>query len=235
LLKVTWSTARCHAVRGQGATWCSSIRPARLLRNEARRLSTASCSSGHHEGIDGRVRDHLSGRDPRHRRLRPHGREIAALAVVDAVARLCSGVLNPESPVHESFRNGLLSTHYTRPATYRDWSVPEVSTRHREGGQWRKRAVWPSPDDPAGSALPKNDFDRGPLAATFRRLSDREMTSIPPSRRTSSAPTRAKIDFRSHTVRHNPHRGEAKEPNAGVPGHGHRDPPGQHRTSQVGR
>ena len=57
------------------------------------------------------------------------GGEVAACVVVDAVTRLLPGVMgNAESPVTESFGAGglLEEPQYTRPATFRGWSVPEV-------------------------------------------------------------------------------------------------------------
>ena len=69
------------------------------------------------------------------------GGEIAALAVIEATTRLLPGVLgNPESPVSESFQQGLLEgPQYTRPAVYRDLEVPEVlrSGHHEEIARWR--------------------------------------------------------------------------------------------------
>ena len=69
------------------------------------------------------------------------GGESAAIVVIEAVTRLLPGVLgNPESPLRESFQEGLLEgPHYTRPATFRGLSVPEVlrSGHHAEIERWR--------------------------------------------------------------------------------------------------
>ncbi len=96
---------------------------------------------GHYEGVDARVRDHLVDEALSIGDFVLTGGEIAALAVVDAVGRLVPGVLgNPESPVHESFRDGLLEApQYTRPAIYRGWPVPEVlqSGHHQKVAAWR--------------------------------------------------------------------------------------------------
>jgi tRNA (guanine37-N1)-methyltransferase len=96
---------------------------------------------GHYEGVDARVREHLVDEALSVGDFVLTGGEIPALAVVDAVARLVPGVLgNPESPVHESFQQGLLEApQYTRPATYRGWPVPEVlqSGHHRKVAEWR--------------------------------------------------------------------------------------------------
>lgn len=70
------------------------------------------------------------------------GGELAALAVVDAVARLLPGVLgNAGSPVSESFEDGLLEyPHYTRPQVFRDMEVPAVlrSGDHARVARWRR-------------------------------------------------------------------------------------------------
>jgi tRNA (guanine37-N1)-methyltransferase len=81
------------------------------------------------------------------------GGELAAAVVMEAVTRLIPGVLgNEESCEQDSFavpagapaevRHGLLDCpHYTRPAEFRDWKVPEVllSGNHEQIRQWRRR------------------------------------------------------------------------------------------------
>jgi tRNA (guanine37-N1)-methyltransferase len=70
------------------------------------------------------------------------GGEFAALAVIDAVARLVPGVLgNAESAVQESFSAGLLEgPQYTRPPEFRGRKVPEVllSGDHAKIANWRR-------------------------------------------------------------------------------------------------
>ncbi len=70
------------------------------------------------------------------------GGEAAALTMVDATARLVSGVLgDPASTVEESHSNGLLEyPHYTRPRVFRGMEVPEVllSGNHAEIKRWRE-------------------------------------------------------------------------------------------------
>jgi tRNA (guanine37-N1)-methyltransferase len=70
--------------------------------------------------------------------------DLAAMAVVDAVGRLLPGALgSDESGVHESFsaglERGLEYPHYTRPAEFRGWRVPEilVSGDHARIEEWR--------------------------------------------------------------------------------------------------
>jgi tRNA (guanine37-N1)-methyltransferase len=97
---------------------------------------------GRYEGVDERVLewvdDELSLGD-----FVLTGGELAALAVIDAVARLMPGVLgNAESPVNESFAgDGLLEgPQYTRPPEFRGRRVPEIllSGDHARIAQWRR-------------------------------------------------------------------------------------------------
>jgi tRNA (guanine37-N1)-methyltransferase len=73
------------------------------------------------------------------------GGELAALAIVDAAARMIPGVLGNESSAGaESFSGGdglLEHPHYTRPPVYRGMQVPEVllSGDHRRIERWRRR------------------------------------------------------------------------------------------------
>jgi tRNA (guanine37-N1)-methyltransferase len=76
------------------------------------------------------------------------GGEIPAMVVVDAVTRLLPNVLGSEtSAVHDSFSaetGGLLDyPHYTRPAEFRGWQVPDVliGGHHAEVAKWRRRAA----------------------------------------------------------------------------------------------
>jgi len=73
------------------------------------------------------------------------GGELAAALVIDAVARLLPGVLgNEASRANESFSEQLLDfPHYTRPADFRGWKVPEVlqSGNHEAIRQWRHTAA----------------------------------------------------------------------------------------------
>jgi tRNA (guanine37-N1)-methyltransferase len=71
------------------------------------------------------------------------GGELAALVIIDAVARLIPEVLGDERSAEEdSFSSGILDyTHYTRPPVFRDMVVPEVllSGNHREIWLWRRK------------------------------------------------------------------------------------------------
>ena len=67
---------------------------------------------------------------------------IAAVVLVDAIARLLPGALGHEqSSVDDSFSTGILEApQYTRPAEFRGWKVPEVllSGNHPEIAKWRE-------------------------------------------------------------------------------------------------
>ena len=97
---------------------------------------------GHYEGVDERVREHLVDRELSIGDYVLTGGELAAMVVVDAVSRLIPGVLgNDASAAEDSFSTGILEyPHYTRPATYRGWPVPEVllSGNHAEIEAWRR-------------------------------------------------------------------------------------------------
>ena len=97
---------------------------------------------GRCEGVDQRVADHLVDGALSVGDFVLAGGELAALAVVEAVARLLPGVLgNACSAGDESFVDGLLEyPQYTRPADFRGWRVPEVlrSGDHARIDRWRR-------------------------------------------------------------------------------------------------
>jgi tRNA (guanine37-N1)-methyltransferase len=97
---------------------------------------------GRYEGVDQRVADHLADGELSVGDVVLAGGEVAALVVLESVARLVPGVLgNAESAADESFADGLLEyPQYTRPAAFRDWAVPEVllSGDHGRVARWRR-------------------------------------------------------------------------------------------------
>lgn len=99
--------------------------------------------SGRYEGVDERVREHLADEEISVGDYVLTGGELPALLVIDAVARLLPGVLGDDQAAsNDSHRRGLLEyPHYTRPAEYRGWSVPEVlrSGDHARVDAWRRR------------------------------------------------------------------------------------------------
>jgi tRNA (guanine37-N1)-methyltransferase len=102
---------------------------------------------GRYEGIDERVTNIVTDRVS----IGPYvltGGEVAAMAVLDAVTRKLPGaVSNPESVVSEShsaeLEGGAEYPHYTRPADFRGWAVPDVllSGNHAEIARWRAQQV----------------------------------------------------------------------------------------------
>jgi len=96
---------------------------------------------GHYEGVDERVREHLCTDEISIGDYVLTGGELPAMVVMDAVARLVPGVLPPGVPEEESHASGLLEyPHYTRPAEFRGWRVPDVllSGNHAEIARWRR-------------------------------------------------------------------------------------------------
>ncbi len=97
---------------------------------------------GRYEGVDQRVADHLVDGELSVGDFVLAGGELAALVVVEAVARLLPDVLgNEDSARDESFSDGLLEyPQYTRPADFRGWAVPEVlrSGDHAAVAAWRR-------------------------------------------------------------------------------------------------
>lgn len=98
--------------------------------------------SGSYEGYDERVREHLVDDDVSIGDYVLTNGALPVMVMVDAVTRLLPGVLGDDaSSVDESFSHGLLEyPHYTRPAEFRGWGVPEVlmSGNHAEIERWRR-------------------------------------------------------------------------------------------------
>jgi tRNA (guanine37-N1)-methyltransferase len=98
---------------------------------------------GRYEGVDHRVVEHLVDGELSVGDVVLSGGEVAACLVIEAVVRLLPGAMGNEvSPVAESFGEaGLLEEpHYTRPSTFRGWTVPEVllSGDHARIERWRR-------------------------------------------------------------------------------------------------
>jgi tRNA (guanine37-N1)-methyltransferase len=99
---------------------------------------------GRYEGVDERVRDHLATDAISVGPYVLSGGELAAMVVADAVLRKLPGALgHEESATEESFSEALGGApeypHYTRPASYRGWEVPDVllSGDHAKVREWR--------------------------------------------------------------------------------------------------
>jgi tRNA (guanine37-N1)-methyltransferase len=96
---------------------------------------------GHYEGVDERVRETLITRELSIGDYVLTGGELAAMVIVDAVARLVPGVIDHESIAEESHSDGLLEyPHYTRPAVWEGLSVPPILTSGNHGAvaRWRR-------------------------------------------------------------------------------------------------
>lgn len=110
---------------------------------------------GRYEGVDERVAQHLATEEVGVGDYVLSGGELPAAVVIDAVTRLLPGALgNEASSENESFQNYegpsraarpgktvlLDFPHYTRPAEYRGWKVPEVlmGGDHAEVAKWRR-------------------------------------------------------------------------------------------------
>jgi tRNA (guanine37-N1)-methyltransferase len=125
----------------------------RFDQNYARELAELLANSGgfsllcgRYEGFDQRVHDHLTDGEISLGDFVLGGGEVAAMAIVEAVARLVPGVMgNQDSAGEESFGSGLGGSlleypQYTRPAKFRDWDTPDVlrSGNHEKVARWRK-------------------------------------------------------------------------------------------------
>jgi tRNA (guanine37-N1)-methyltransferase len=112
---------------------------------------------GRYEGFDERILEHFVTEQVSIGRYVLAGGELAAMVVLDAVLRKLPGVLGDDhSAVEESFSDALEGApeypHYTRPADWRGWAVPDVllSGHHARVDEWRreqsrKRAGGPLP------------------------------------------------------------------------------------------
>ena len=121
----------------------------RFNQAEALRLSRSKqviLICGRYEGIDERVTEHLATAEVSVGDFILSGGEIAAAMVVDAVARYVPGIVGKEESVlrdsfsdPEALERGVEHPHYTRPAEFRGWKVPEVliSGDHEAVRKWR--------------------------------------------------------------------------------------------------
>ncbi|HKR32435.1 MAG TPA: tRNA (guanosine(37)-N1)-methyltransferase TrmD [Terriglobales bacterium] len=124
------------------------------------RLDRVVLLCGRYEGVDERVNEHLADRELSLGDFVLSGGELGAAMIIDVITRLVPGVLGNEASAHqESFSShiktaqsdvpdstcasrGLLDyPHYTRPAEFRGWPVPDVlsSGNHDEIRRWRRR------------------------------------------------------------------------------------------------
>jgi tRNA (guanine37-N1)-methyltransferase len=146
----------------------------RLDQGWARELAAGdgfSLLCGRYEGVDERVREHLVDGELSIGDYVLGGGEVAAMVVLEAVGRLVPGVMgNEASAEDESFSDGLLEyPHYTRPADFRGWAVPDVlrSGDHGAVARWRR-----------AQALARTRRERPDLLEARGGLSDEEQALL---------------------------------------------------------
>lgn len=101
--------------------------------------------AGHYEGIDERIL-HVVDESVSIGNYILTGGEIPAMVIVDAVARLLTGVLKEEATTHESFSlptSVLEHPQYTRPPVYQEWKVPKILTSGNHGKiqDWKEKKM----------------------------------------------------------------------------------------------
>jgi tRNA (guanine37-N1)-methyltransferase len=111
--------------------------------NKLASLEGFSLLCGRYEGVDHRIREHLVDEEVSVGDVVLAGGEVGACLIIEAVTRLLPGVMgNTMSPITESFgASGLLEEpHYTRPAEFLGWQVPEVlrNGNHAQIERWRR-------------------------------------------------------------------------------------------------
>lgn len=146
-----WGEAFDEIIDPDGQTIVIFTSPAGELFKQATAQELAQAkhlvfACGRYEGIDQRVVEH-AGEKSQVRMISLgdyvlNGGEVAAIAMIEAIARLIPGVIgNAESLLEESHSDGLLEyPSYTKPATWRGLNVPEVllSGNHALIAKWRR-------------------------------------------------------------------------------------------------
>jgi tRNA (guanine37-N1)-methyltransferase len=111
------------------------------MANKLSNLENIIILCGHYKGIDERIREDLITKEISIGSFVLSGGELGAAVVVDAIGRLIPGVLNDgSSALFDSFQDNLIAPPvYTRPATFRGLSVPEVllSGNDQKIDDWR--------------------------------------------------------------------------------------------------
>jgi len=115
------------------------------LATELAREESLTLLCGRYEGFDERILEHFVTEQVSIGRYVLAGGELAAMVVLDTVLRKLPGVLGDDaSAIEESFSEALGGApeypHYTRPAQWRGWAVPEVllSGHHARVDEWRR-------------------------------------------------------------------------------------------------
>ena len=137
---------------------------------------------GRYEGVDERVRQHLVTQEISIGDYVLSGGELPAMVLVEAVTRLLPGALgDPDGAFDDSFANGLLEyPHYTRPAEYRGWHVPDelTSGNHQAILVWRKKQALLRTIQKRPELLASADLDSLDKKILFE-LIEQEQVSIP--------------------------------------------------------
>lgn len=111
------------------------------IANSLSMLENIIILCGHYKGVDYRIREHLVTREISIGDYVLTGGELPALVITDAIVRLIPGAIGDEqSALTDSFQDNLLAPPiYTRPAVYKDWSVPEILLSGHEAkiNEWR--------------------------------------------------------------------------------------------------
>jgi tRNA (guanine37-N1)-methyltransferase len=159
VIRVDVVDAALQAVYGPGTDAMLAQRRVAVLAPSGRQLDDAVAEElaglealtllcGRYEGIDERVTERLANDSLSIGPYVLSGGELAAMVVADVVMRKLPGALgHEESALEESFSTALEGApeypHYTRPASYRGWEVPEVllSGHHAEVRRWRRERV----------------------------------------------------------------------------------------------
>jgi tRNA (guanine37-N1)-methyltransferase len=159
VIRVDVVDAALQAVYGADTDALLASRRVAVLAASGRQLDDAAAEElsgldaltllcGRYEGVDERVAEHLANDCLSIGPYVLSGGELAAMVVTDAVVRKLPGTLgHEESAVEESFSRALERgpeyPHYTRPASYRGWEVPEVllSGHHEEVRRWRRETA----------------------------------------------------------------------------------------------
>ena len=157
----------------------------RLTHQVAERLSGLGhivVLCGRYEGVDDRVRRYLATEELSIGDYVLSGGELAALVIVDVVARLVPGVVgHEESVARDSFANGLLDyPQYTRPADFRGMLVPDVllSGHHGDIARWRRREALARTLDRRPDLIEQADLGPGDRALLRELQEQREKGAL---------------------------------------------------------
>lgn len=154
VLKVEPFDRAVRAIRNRHASVRTIVLSAKgraFTQNDAHRLAQYDqviLLCGRYEGIDERVAEHIADEELRIGDYVLTGGELGALVIVDSIVRLLPGVLgNAQSAEQESHSKTTFAEHphYTAPAEYNGWTVPDVlrSGDHAAIARWREEHSTP--------------------------------------------------------------------------------------------